>query len=160
MTDTDANTDDKTVDEKHLREVTVKLLALGPVLPKFLSDLDVWQRGALVGAMTTYLDMPPEVVGALITDPEAVEVAFGEPVPDEDDEVVLDEAIYVTAAALAERGYNVGPSLGAVGMDWPRGSGNYHGGGPLTADATAEEVAERHGSFLAAIHELQEGKHE
>lgn len=142
------------VDEKHIKDIAFKLLALGPALPQFLADLEVWQRGAVVAAMHTHVELPPEVVGALIVSPESVVVWTGEPEPDDS---ALDEAIYATAEALAERGYVVGPSLGAVGMDWPRGSGDYHGGGPLAENATPEEVEARRDGFLAAVHDLQKG---
>lgn len=146
------NITDASINERQLKEVAAKILALGPSLPKFLSQLEMWQRGALVSAMCMYVDIPAEVVGVLIVEPEAVSVSF---VPPDDDESVLNDAIYATADALAERGYDVGPSLGVVGMDWPRGSGDYHGGAPLPENATPEEVEERHRAFCSVIGDLQ-----
>lgn len=39
-------------------------------------------------------------------------------------------ALYVTAIEAERAGYDIGPMLGEAGLDWPPGSGDYHGGEP------------------------------
>jgi len=136
----------------------VLMLRLGDKLPRCLGRMPLALRGHAVGLLHQYLDLPPEVVGHLITSPETVEFRLI-PVKAEGDadEAEIDKEIYEAARAIEKSGHDVGPLLGLSGLDWPPGSGDYHGGAPLPNDDPAE-LLRRYAQIAKAFADIEKSE--
>lgn len=140
-------TDEEKTAEELIDEILPRLMKLGNDLPQFLARLDLPNRGAAVALLHEKLHLSPEVVGHLIAHPESVEMhvigAMDFALPDLLHDVVMDQAVYAVAERLEKHGFDVGKALGIVGLDWPPGSDDYHGGSPLAKDASRQEKRDR-----------------
>jgi hypothetical protein len=112
------------------------MMGMGADLPRFIAKLTTTGRFIAVGALYSHGKVPDAVAIQLLFRPESVEFIT----PAEQYAAAVD-AIYgiceiVSANPLPP--FDVARVLALAGLDWPRGSGDYHGGKP-TGQMTKEE---------------------
>jgi hypothetical protein len=140
-------------------EVAAMLMKLGSDLPRALAKMNIYQRSAAVALLYKHIGFSPDVMGHLIAHPESVELRIIEvpgDAPAAIGDVLLDHTIYALAKKMEGRGHDVGKMLGLAGLDWPPGSGDFHGGGPL-GNTSDMELLRRRELLMTLTKNIREG---